>query len=89
MEHRLLRRTGIDIRQDHRVLGRKARLQQRRLDKNEQLGDPDKAATAMLEIIECDTPPAGSDALKQVHDRLSAMKQKIDAWEFLTVSTDG
>lgn len=69
-------------------------VRQARQDKNgKQLGDPDRAAKAMLEIIECDAPPAhlllGSDALKLVRNRLSAMKQEIDAWESLTISTDG
>ncbi|MBZ5876354.1 oxidoreductase [Chromohalobacter israelensis] len=65
-----------------------------RMEKNgQQLGDPEKAAKAMLEIIECDTPPAhlllGSDALKLVRGRLSEMSQQIDTWEALSVSTDG
>lgn len=69
-------------------------VRQARLEKSgKQLGDPDKAAKAMLEIIECERPPAhlllGSDALKLVRDRLAGMAQEIDDWEALTVSTDG
>ncbi len=58
-----------------------------------QLGNPQKAARAMLTIIESDNPPAhlllGSDALKLVQDKLAAMSTEIEAWETLTRSTDG
>lgn len=69
-------------------------VRQARLEKSgQQLGDPCKAAKAMLEIIESDTPPAhlllGSDALKRVRDRLAGMTREIEDWEALTVSTDG
>ena len=69
-------------------------VRQARKDKSgHQLGDPAKAARAMLDIIESDTPPAhlllGSDALKLVRARLAEMSREIDAWEAVTVSTDG
>ncbi|VVD77307.1 short-chain dehydrogenase/reductase [Pandoraea iniqua] len=58
-----------------------------------QLGDPVKAARAMLAAIAAEHPPAhlllGSDALNLVRDKLSAMREELDAWESLTVSTDG
>lgn len=58
-----------------------------------QLGDPAKAARAMLAVIASDTPPAhlllGSDALMLIRDKLSAMADEIHAWETLTRSTDG
>jgi NAD(P)-dependent dehydrogenase (short-subunit alcohol dehydrogenase family) len=58
-----------------------------------QLGDPKKAARAMLAAIAADHPPAhlllGSDALGLVRDKLSALSQEIGAWEATTVSTDG
>lgn len=58
-----------------------------------QLGDPVKAARAMLTAIASDTPPAhlllGSDALSLVRDKLSAFAAEIDAWETVTRSTDG
>jgi NAD(P)-dependent dehydrogenase (short-subunit alcohol dehydrogenase family) len=58
-----------------------------------QPGDPRKAARAMLAAIAADHPPAhlllGSDALGLVRDKLSALKDEIDAWEAITVSTDG
>lgn len=69
-------------------------VRQARKDKSgHQLGDPTKAARVLLDLIESDAPPAhlllGSDALKLVRDRLSAMSREIDAWEAVTTSTDG
>ena len=58
-----------------------------------QLGDPVKAARAMLAAIEAGQPPVhlllGSDALALVRGKLSAMGDELDRWEQLTVSTDG
>lgn len=57
-----------------------------------QLGDPRKAARAMLAAIAADHPPThlllGSDALGLVRAKLSALKDEIRAWEATTVSTD-
>ncbi|WP_110950325.1 oxidoreductase [Pseudomonas bohemica] len=58
-----------------------------------QLGDPQKAAQAMLQLIASPNPPAhlllGSDALGLVRDKLAQSLQDIDQWETLTRSTDG
>jgi short-subunit dehydrogenase len=58
-----------------------------------QLGDPNKAARAMLAVIEAEHPPAhlllGSDALGLVRGKLDALKDEFAAWESVTVSTDG
>jgi NAD(P)-dependent dehydrogenase (short-subunit alcohol dehydrogenase family) len=58
-----------------------------------QLGDPRKAAHAMLAIIDSDSPPShlllGSDALGLVREKLAASAAEIDAWEAVTRSTDG
>jgi NAD(P)-dependent dehydrogenase (short-subunit alcohol dehydrogenase family) len=68
---------------------RKARLEK----SGRQLGDPAKLAMAVLSLIESGNPPPqllmGSDALKLVRDKLARMTREIDAWEQLTVSTDG
>ena len=65
----------------------------RQAKSGQQLGDPRKAARAMLSLIASDAPPAhlllGSDALKLVRERLASMAQEIDAWEAVTRSTDG
>jgi NAD(P)-dependent dehydrogenase (short-subunit alcohol dehydrogenase family) len=58
-----------------------------------QLGDPAKAARAMLQLIESDAPPAhlllGSDALTLVREKLSGLQETLDRWEQVTRSTDG
>ncbi|CAB3741157.1 oxidoreductase [Paraburkholderia rhynchosiae] len=58
-----------------------------------QLGDPRKAARAMLAAIAADSPPVhlllGSDALGLVRGKLSALEDEIRRWETVTVSTDG
>jgi NAD(P)-dependent dehydrogenase (short-subunit alcohol dehydrogenase family) len=58
-----------------------------------QLGDPAKAARAMLQLIESDAPPAhlllGSDALTLVREKLSGLQEAFDRWEQVTRSTDG
>ncbi|MEJ1229227.1 oxidoreductase [Pseudomonas sp. CCNWLW56] len=58
-----------------------------------QLGDPRKAAQAMLQMIASATPPAhlllGSDALSLVREKLSRTAREIDQWETLSRSTDG
>lgn len=58
-----------------------------------QLGDPAKAARAMLSVIESDEPPShlllGSDALGLVREKLSSLSAEFDAWEGVTRSTDG
>ncbi|MBI0329040.1 oxidoreductase [Burkholderia plantarii] len=58
-----------------------------------QLGDPVKAARAMLTAIDSDAPPAhlllGSDALALVRGKLASLAEEIDAWETLSRSTDG
>ncbi len=69
-------------------------IRQAREEKNgKQLGDPAKAARAMLSVIASDAPPAhlllGSDALGLVRGKLQAYAAEIDAWEHLTRSTDG
>lgn len=69
-------------------------IRQAREEKSgKQLGDPAKAARAMLAVIAADHPPAhlllGSDALRLVRNKLSALDDEIRAWEAVTVSTDG
>lgn len=57
-----------------------------------QPGNPQKAAQAMLQLIDSPTPPAhlllGSDALSLVRDKLSRAAREIDQWEALSRSTD-
>lgn len=69
-------------------------IRQAREEKSgKQLGDPLKAASAMLEVIESSNPPAhlllGSDALALVRQNIESFSAEIDRWETLTQSTDG
>ncbi|MDR6678440.1 oxidoreductase [Pseudomonas oryzihabitans] len=58
-----------------------------------QLGDPRKAAQALLQLIAMPAPPRqlllGSDALQLVRERLAGATREIERWETLTRSTDG
>jgi NAD(P)-dependent dehydrogenase (short-subunit alcohol dehydrogenase family) len=58
-----------------------------------QLGNPDKLAAAVLSLVESDDPPPqlllGSDALRLVSDRIERLRQEIEAWKSVSVSTDG
>ncbi|PXV58783.1 Short-chain dehydrogenase [Dyella jiangningensis] len=58
-----------------------------------QLGDPAKAARAMLDIIASPSPPShlllGSDALELVRRKLADLAAEIDQWETVSRSTDG
>jgi NAD(P)-dependent dehydrogenase (short-subunit alcohol dehydrogenase family) len=69
-------------------------IRQARQEKSgKQLGDPAKAAKAILALVDLPEPPAhlilGSDALALVREKLNAMASDIDRWESLTRSTDG
>ncbi|WP_286936029.1 oxidoreductase [Achromobacter sp. UBA4530] len=69
-------------------------IRKAREEKNgRQLGDPRKAARAMLAVIDADRPPAhlllGSDALGLVRGKLAALQEELTAWETVTKSTDG
>jgi NAD(P)-dependent dehydrogenase (short-subunit alcohol dehydrogenase family) len=56
-----------------------------------QPGDPDKAAQALLRLVEAKNPPArlflGEDALGLVRQKLEKMKAEIAVWEDLSRST--
>ncbi|MFJ8754562.1 oxidoreductase [Streptomyces sp. NPDC102441] len=58
----------------------------------QQLGNPAKAATALLRILDEPNPPAhlvlGSDALRLVRAGREAVESDLNAWEDLTLSTD-
>jgi len=69
-------------------------VRQAREEKNgQQLGDPQKAALAMLQLIGLAHPPGhlllGSDALKLVRGKFEQSLKELEQWEALTRSTDG
>lgn len=57
-----------------------------------QLGDPIRAAAAILALTDTATPPIhlllGSDALRRAREKLDAVIEEMDRWEPLTRSTD-
>ncbi|WP_321888349.1 oxidoreductase [Paraburkholderia bannensis] len=67
--------------------------QAREAKSGKQLGDPHKAARAMLAAIDSEKPPAhlllGSDALGFVRNKLAELESEIAVWESVTISTDG
>ncbi|MCO7597245.1 MULTISPECIES: oxidoreductase [Pseudomonas] len=66
--------------------------QARKEKSGKQLGDPQKAAQAMLQLIDNANPPAhlllGSDALGLVRGKLEQSLKELEQWEALTRSTD-
>jgi hypothetical protein len=67
--------------------------QARQAKSGKQLGDPDKLAAVVLDLVESDNPPPqlllGSDALRLVSERIERLKQEIEAWKSVAVATDG
>ncbi|HEY0661662.1 MAG TPA: oxidoreductase [Lysobacter sp.] len=67
--------------------------QRRKEASGRQLGNPDKAARAMLRVIEDEAPPAhlvlGSDALTLIREKVADLQGELSRWEGLTRSTDG
>lgn len=57
-----------------------------------QRGDPARAGAAILTLIASDNPPAhlllGSDALRLVSHKLTALQADIETWKPVTLSTD-
>jgi NAD(P)-dependent dehydrogenase (short-subunit alcohol dehydrogenase family) len=57
-----------------------------------QVGDPAKAAQAMLKVALSDNPPAhlllGSDAVRLVDEKLKSLRADFDAWKSVSLSTD-
>jgi NAD(P)-dependent dehydrogenase (short-subunit alcohol dehydrogenase family) len=69
-------------------------IRQRRQEvSGKQLGDPRKAAQAMLALMDSEAPPAhlllGSDALALVREKHMAALDDLLRWESVTRSTDG
>jgi NAD(P)-dependent dehydrogenase (short-subunit alcohol dehydrogenase family) len=57
-----------------------------------QIGDPDRAALAILAAVRADDPPLhlllGTDALRRAREKLDAVIDEVDRWEDVTSSTD-
>jgi len=57
-----------------------------------QAGDPDRAAAAILKLVDSEKPPKhlllGSDALRRARERMDATIEELNEWEDVTRSTD-
>jgi NAD(P)-dependent dehydrogenase (short-subunit alcohol dehydrogenase family) len=57
-----------------------------------QLGDPERAASALLALVDAEDPPLhlllGSDALRRAEAKLAALQAEMARWETLTLGTD-
>ena len=57
-----------------------------------QLGDPEKAAQAMLKVALLVDPPAhlllGSDAVRLVDEKMKSLQAEFEAWKSVSLSTD-
>lgn len=56
-----------------------------------QPGDPDKAAAAMIQVVESDNPPLrlalGADAVDTIDAKLESVKAELDAWKAASIDT--
>ncbi len=56
-----------------------------------QPGDPNKAASAMIQAVESDNPPLrlplGADAVSTISEKLESVKAELDAWEQVAINT--
>jgi NADP-dependent 3-hydroxy acid dehydrogenase YdfG len=63
----------------------------RHLLENSGKGDPDKAAQAMIEVVESDNPPLhlllGEDALTSFRQKIKSFEKELKEWEEVTLST--
>ncbi len=57
-----------------------------------QVGDPARAAVAIIAAVDAETPPLhlllGGDALRRTRAKLDAVIGEMDAWEGVTLGTD-
>jgi NAD(P)-dependent dehydrogenase (short-subunit alcohol dehydrogenase family) len=57
-----------------------------------QIGDPDRAAQAILDLVRAEQPPIhlllGTDALRRAREKLDAVIEEMDRWEEVTLGTD-
>jgi hypothetical protein len=68
-------------------------IRQRRMEMSgNQVGDPKKAAQAMLKLALSDNPPAhlllGSDAVRLVEEKMQSLQAEFKAWRSVSLSTD-
>lgn len=57
-----------------------------------QKGDPEKAATALIQVASAENPPLhlflGTDAYEVASEKIASLEKELSAWKDLTLSTD-
>jgi NAD(P)-dependent dehydrogenase (short-subunit alcohol dehydrogenase family) len=57
-----------------------------------QIGDPDRAAQAILDLVRAEQPPIhlllGTDALRRAREKVDSVIEEMDRWEDVTRGTD-
>jgi NAD(P)-dependent dehydrogenase (short-subunit alcohol dehydrogenase family) len=58
----------------------------------QQIGDPEKAAAAMISLASMPTPPVhlllGNDAFQRANSKVEALQKEFKDWKAITISTD-
>ncbi|MEH2178665.1 oxidoreductase [Nostoc sp.] len=82
-------RSACEI-EDYAELSGQTRNWMDREDGN-QVGDPARAATAMIEVVNSSQPPLrlvlGADALERIRGELRSVAEELDRWEATSVNT--
>ncbi|MBC7796807.1 MAG: hypothetical protein H7Z37_08040 [Pyrinomonadaceae bacterium] len=59
---------------------------------NNQAGDPEKLATALIKVAADANPPLhlflGTDAYNAANQKIAAVQRDLENWKSLTISTD-
>jgi len=66
-------------------------IQRTQANNGKQPGDPDKAAAAMIQVVESENPPLrlalGEDAVNIITQKLASMKAELEAWKGVSIRT--
>jgi NADP-dependent 3-hydroxy acid dehydrogenase YdfG len=66
-------------------------IQQIHASNGKQPGDPHKAATAMIQVVESENPPLrlalGEDSVNNIAQKLELMKAELEAWKDVSMNT--
>lgn len=66
-------------------------IQRTQANHGTQPGDPDKAAAAMIQVVESETPPLrlalGEDSVNLITQKLESMKAELEAWKAVSMNT--
>lgn len=83
--------TKVPAMEDYAATVGKRRQQVEAID-GKQPGDPNRAAQAMIQVVEDPNPPLrlvlGKSAVQSIRGKLESVAQELDAWESISVGTD-